>query len=110
MDTAYYYVDPEASGGLGPNTIMDRSTEYPLVSHLNYQFDDWLGDDLIEAFPCFVITEKLLEKFKLNALSGYTISDVEVSKSELFYDLKPDLELPKFVWLEILLQYLNQVS
>ena len=34
----YFYIQPEVAGGLGKNTVMDRSVHPPIVSRLHYEF------------------------------------------------------------------------
>ena len=55
----YYFIEPEVAGGWGGNTIADTSVHPPKISKLHYQFDGWLGDDLLESFPCFIVSESL---------------------------------------------------
>jgi len=50
----YYTLSPEVAGGIGRNTVMMRTQHPPIVSHLHYELDGWLGDDLLEALPGFV--------------------------------------------------------
>ena len=101
----YFVLSPEvAAMGLGEHTVMDRSTHPPKVSHLHFDFDVWLGDDLIEAFPCFVVTTQLADEMRKHTFSGYELKAVEISTSDMFRDfqnLHPDRELPEFVWLDI---------
>jgi len=97
----YYYVEPEISGGIGASSIMDNSCHPPIVKKLNYEFDGWLGDDIIESFPCFVISEKLKIELEEHSLSGFSLDDVEITKSEKFTDLHPNKDLPTFYWLKI---------
>lgn len=52
-------LQPEVAGGLGAKTIMNTTVHPPSVSILEYEFDGWLGDDLLESFPCFVVSERL---------------------------------------------------
>ncbi|WP_205589867.1 hypothetical protein [Mucilaginibacter celer] len=78
---------------------MDRNVHPPIVSKLHYQFDGWLGDYLLECFPCFICTEKLMEYLKSSDLTGF--ADCEISKSEQFTDLYPDRILPVFYWLVV---------
>lgn len=47
----YYRLEPEVAGELGSGTVMDVSRHPPLVSHLQFKFQGWLGDDLLETFP-----------------------------------------------------------
>lgn len=98
----YYLVEPEVAGGLGPNCIID----YPLrgmstVKKLHYVFDGWLGDELLESVPCFIVTQRLADALRRANLSGWLLDDVEVGKSEQFQDLCPSRQLPKFLWLKV---------
>lgn len=97
----YFYVEPEVSGGFGDNAVVDTSAHPPRVSKLHYQFDGWLGDDLLETFPCYIVSESLAKEIELAGLTGYTFDDVETSKSEQFEELYPGKELPKFYWLKV---------
>lgn len=40
----YFYLEPEVSGGLGDDAIMDTGVHPPVVTRLHYEFDGWLGD------------------------------------------------------------------
>lgn len=96
----YYILMPEvAAMGLGKNTIMDRTVHPPIVSYLHYDFDVWLGDDLLEAFPCFIVTEGLAETIRNANLSGVEFHQVEISTSEQFKEMYGAREIPPFVWL-----------
>ncbi len=97
----YYYIEPEVSGGLGENSVVDTSVHPPVVSKLHYQFDGWLGDDLLETFPCYIITEQLKDEIDSTGLSGCQFYGVEVTKSDQFDELYPGKELPGFYWLKI---------
>jgi hypothetical protein len=96
----YFVIEPEVAGGLGERTEMDRSVHPPKVSRLHYQFDGWLGDGLLESFPCFIVSENVATALgNLNA-TGYRLADLEVSRSEQFEELYPGRELPEFRWLQ----------
>jgi hypothetical protein len=94
-----YRLKPDTPGQLGNKTILDNSTHSPHIEKLHFIFDDWFEDDLIECFPCFLITERLLNK--LEGLKGYIIKDVEVEFSPQFYDLNGNKKVPPFKWLYI---------
>jgi hypothetical protein len=98
----YFYLEPEVAGGLGPGTVMDSSAHPPKISKLNYQFDDWLGDVLLEAFPCFIITKEGRRIIEGQRFTGICFDDVEITTSDLFQDLFPDGPLPEFNWLKVL--------
>ena len=54
----YYAIEPEVAGGLGPNTVMNRTLHPPAVSKLHYNLDGWLGDVLLETFPALLLPRR----------------------------------------------------
>jgi hypothetical protein len=101
MTMKYFYIEPEVAGGLGENTVMDPSEHPPKVSRLNYEFDGWLGDALLESFPCFIITEEAKGKLQSAGFTGIRFDEVEVTTSGFFQDVHPNRHLPRFAWLQI---------
>ncbi len=97
----YFFIEPEVSGGFGDNSVMDTTVHPPKVYKLHYQLDGWLGDELLESFPCFIVSESLAQELEREHLSGFTLEDVEVTKSEQFEELYPGKALPKFFWLQV---------
>ena len=97
----YFELQPEVAGGVGSCTQFDRSCHPPLVSHLHYLFDGWLGDELIEGFPVFLVTSSLTESFARGNLTGFEVGEVDVEESQQFHDIHPDTRLPPFVWLKV---------
>ena len=101
MTRKYYIVEPEVAGGLGSNTVMDSSTHPPVVSKLHYQFDGWLGDQIVESFPVYLVTENLARRIVGLKLVGSEFAEAEMTVSPQFKELHPDRTLPKFVWLKV---------
>lgn len=99
--TKYFYIEPEVAGGLGENTVMNRDVHPPVVRSLHYQLEGWLGDVLLESFPCFIVTEDARRKLQLLGATGATFDDVEITTSEQFKELYPNRQLPTFVWLRV---------
>lgn len=97
----YFYIEPEVAGGLGEHTVLDSSTHPPKVSKLHYKFDGWLGDVLLESFPCLIATDLAANALKCASLTGVDYAQVEVSASEAFRELYPQRTLPSFQWLKI---------
>jgi hypothetical protein len=95
----FFYIEPEVAGGLGENTVLDRSTHPPIVSKLHYCFEGWLGDVLLESFPCFIVTEAAKRELQRLGVTGARFDAVEVTKSSEFDELNPGKQLPEFVWL-----------
>jgi hypothetical protein len=97
----FYFAEPEVSGGLGSKTKGDFNTHPPQISSLDYVFEGWLGDSLIEAFPCYLVTKALQLRIQSAALSGVTFASATTSISSQFRELNPDVKLPVFVWMKI---------
>jgi hypothetical protein len=97
----FFELQPEVAGGISSRTKLDRSCHPPLVSHLHYRFDGWLGDELIEGFPVFLATVSLAESFARQSLTGFEVGEVDVEESEQFHDIYPGTRLPPFVWLKV---------
>lgn len=97
----YYLLRPEVAGQLGDATVMDRSVHPPLVTHLEYAFDGWMGDELLEAFSSFIVTAKLASLLEGVGLTGFRLADVDITLSEEYLDFGCDENLPEFRWLQI---------
>lgn len=97
----YRYVEPEVSGSLGDGTDLDSSVHPPAVNRLEFRFDGWLGDCLVESFPCFVLTESAKVAVETSKLSGVIFDDLVVSRSDQFNELYPGKELPAFFWAKV---------
>lgn len=95
--TTCYRISPEVPGRLGNRTILDRSTFPPKVDQLYFMFDGWLGDGIVESFPCFLVTKILSNALAENGLSGYQLADVVIEVSPEFMELYPTRTLPSFV-------------
>ena len=97
----HYVVEPEVAGSLGDSSQIDTSAHPPIVSELEYRFDGWLGDDLLETFPCFIVTERLRDALQQASVTGARFADVTVTTSDTFRELYPDRELPRFFWMQV---------
>lgn len=98
---ARWRIGPEVAGELGANTQMDVSVHPPRVSHLHYRFEGWLGDDLLESFPCYLVTERLADALRRSNLTGWSLLPVEITTSTEFDELYPGRALPGFSWLHV---------
>ena len=74
----------------------DWKTHPPIVRKLHYEFESWLGDAILEAFPCFIVTGELWEAIEHARLTGARIDRAETSTSLLFRKLYPGRKLPAF--------------
>jgi hypothetical protein len=98
----YYLINPEVAGQLGEGTIIDYSIRPFKVNQLEYQFQGWLGDDLLECHPCFICTHYLRMKLEATVLTGYIFDVCKISKSDTFNELYPGKDLPVFYWLKVI--------
>ena len=96
----YYTIEPEVAGELGEGTIMDASVHPPLVSAVHYVITDWLGDDIIESFPCYLVTPRLATALEPSGLTGFRLDAARVTLSEQAADLGTT-QAPEFRWLII---------
>lgn len=96
-----HFLEPEVAGGWGAGTEADTSVHPPVVSHLVYEFEGWLGDDLLETFPCFVVTERLAEALGGSELTGWKLGPVDVVRSAHFDAVNPGVVLPRFQRLHV---------
>jgi hypothetical protein len=99
---AWYVVGPEVPGGLGDDAQLDTSVHPPVVSRLHYEFEGWLGDDIAESFPCFIVTERLAEALAAAGLTGFELDDVEVTIEPQLAEFEPELvrSMPAWRWLK----------
>lgn len=98
----YYTVEPEVAGGLGENTKMDRSIHPPIVHRLHYEFYGWLGDAIVASFPCFLAREEARSELECSGVTGLHFEEAEVTTSDEFNELFPDVRLPRFLWMRVL--------
>ena len=97
-----YIIEPEVAGQIGDLAVLNHRTKPPVVEELHYEFDDWLGDDFLAGFQCFICTERLTQAIAENNLNGYEIRECKITKSQIFDDLNEHgLDLPKFFWFKI---------
>lgn len=98
---SFYLLRPEVAGGWGPNTKAHRQTHPPVVTHLHYEFEGWLGDDLLTTFPEFLVTEGLAQALEQSALTGFRLASVEASAGGMWEQMHERRPLPQCRWLKI---------
>ena len=99
--TTFYRLRPEVPGGLGTRTQLDPATHPPTVTQLHFEFAGWDGDDLVESFPCYLISESLASALQVANLDGFGCKEVEVTLAPQFVAFFPEAasSLPQWVWL-----------
>lgn len=96
-----YIVEPEVAGGWGEGTVADTTVHPPVVSVLEYRLEGWFGDEILETFPCYIVTDSLMKDFAREKLVGYEDADVMLTVSEDFFSEYDTIDIPKFRWLKI---------
>jgi len=97
----HFVIKPEVAGGLGPMTKMDYTKAAPTVERLNYEFDGWLGDEVLTSYPCFIVTDRVRSELASLGVTGAEFEAVIITKSQTFEELYPGRSLPKFHWLKV---------
>jgi hypothetical protein len=97
-----YFLEPEVAGGHGYKTIYGNELDIEIygksceVKYLHYEFDGWLGDELLESTPCFIISKKLDKELEQNKFKDYRLEDCLITVSDQFRELYPNKKLPSF--------------
>ena len=94
--TDFYCVRPEVAG-----QAVVKGDESDSSAKLHYEFDGWLGDELLESVVQYIVTDELLNELRADDLTGYWVGEVEVSKSPKFEHRNSGKELPEFHWLRV---------
>jgi hypothetical protein len=95
----FYLLIPEVAGEIGEQSMLEYKNG--MISHvqfLHYDFNGWLGDELLKQSPgCFIVTKSLATDLTSSKLTGCNFEDTLITKSDEFMELYPDKELPDFV-------------
>lgn len=97
---SFFALEPEVAGGWGTGTVADTSVHPPVVTLLHHEFQGWLGDDLLESFPCFIVTGRFADQLRRSDMTGFRLAAVKISRSEPFREMHPRQKLPTFKWLQ----------
>lgn len=97
-----YFLEPEVSGGHGEYTIYgtedDIATEgiSGKVKYLHYEFEGWLGDDLLESTPAFIVSSILETELENSDFIGYKLEECLITTPDKFKEMYPNKEIPAF--------------
>ncbi|HWK22880.1 MAG TPA: hypothetical protein VNS08_07605 [Ureibacillus sp.] len=97
-----YFLEPEVSGGHGEQTIYGTEENVKKegisgkIKFLHYEFEGWLGDDLLESTPAFIVSIYLEEELKKSEFNDYKLEKCLISMSDVFMELYPNKEIPSF--------------
>jgi len=81
--------------------VLDASTHPPRVEKLHFEFSGWLGDAILETFPCVIATLSAAAALEQSGLTGIQLAELEVSTSVEFRDMYPAREIPSLRWLKV---------
>lgn len=95
---SFYALGPEVAGGLGSRAVVDASLHPPSVQHLHYEVEDWLGDDLLESTPCFLISPAAAAALERASCTGLRTTEAEITVAP-GADLRVDRRVLDFLWL-----------
>lgn len=99
----FFKVYPEVPAAIGKDTFFDKTIVPWEVLDLHLVFQGWLGCNLMTSHSCFFVTNFLKERIEKNKITGILkFKPITITKSELFFDVHGDLELPTCYWLEII--------
>lgn len=97
----YFTIEPEVAGHLGEATLLDRSTHPPVIHRLHYEFDDWLGDDIVEAFPAYLVTNRLRQLLENECITNIQFRNCVCTVSPQYKEWNEGSPLPEFWWLQL---------
>lgn len=99
-----YLLDPEVAGGWGPKTIRAKPpdggaahTAVDEVVYLQYQFDGWMRDEIIQFISTFAVTLALADAIRASALSCARFEAMETCVSDQWQQHMQKTILPQFV-------------
>lgn len=95
----YYLLKPEVAGELGDSSeIIYEGGRIKVVVFLEFVFKEWLGDEILKARPCYIVTNGIKDSFLKNGITGVKYEDIKMSFSEEFIDMHKDTSnVPAFV-------------
>ncbi|MBH0156687.1 hypothetical protein IHV10_09940 [Fictibacillus sp. 5RED26] len=97
-----FFLEPEVSGGHGEKTVYGTEQDIAKkgvngkVEFLHYEFEGWLGDDILESTPAFIISYTLEAALEKSEFEDYELEKCLITTSDEFKELYPDRELPAF--------------
>ena len=95
----YYLLKPEVAGELGNSSkVIYEEGRIKEVTYLEFVFLGWLGDEILKARPCYIITKNIMNDFESNKITGIRYEDIQMTFSDEFFEFQDDIsEVPPFV-------------
>ncbi|QVL31354.1 hypothetical protein KIH39_21280 [Telmatocola sphagniphila] len=92
----YSILEPEVAGVIGESSFIDGSTIPQVVRSLEYKFETWFENDLLQAYPCFLVTDRLKKALEKYHGTGYSFDEVFATQSVQFELINPGITLGLF--------------
>lgn len=92
----FYHLSCEVPGGLGAQTVYDKSKIPWELKHLHLRFEGWLGAEILTAESAVVVSLGLSRAlgFNYSGILGYQHFFLE--KTDTYTRLQSNIELPEF--------------
>lgn len=89
----HHLLKPEATGtvGLAAEWMRDPTGKRTQTSPLRCELVGWLGDDLIEVHPDYIVSGALANALRTSALTGFELGEVVLTKSAEFVSYAGEL-------------------
>lgn len=96
----YFLIEADVPGRLrNSRQVLDNRSN--LLS-IHYIFDCWPEDDISEADPVIIVSEKLSKSIVSREMTGFILKSCESSKGDQFDIASPGCgELPRYLWLDV---------
>jgi hypothetical protein len=81
----YKKIQPEVIVGLGDDTeFQEQSVPFSTIVKLHLKLEDWLGDDLMECYPCYIVTEYLKNLLETQSFKGFEFQEIKTTLDDIF--------------------------
>lgn len=104
VTTHYHALQSDVPDENGEHMQLDTSVHPPRIIHLHLALDNWDGDEIIESFPVYVVTDRLGKALSNAGLSSFTLRNAEIAlapEEQAVLDRHGISELPNFQWLDV---------
>lgn len=94
-EQTYHSIGAEVPGYAAEGNTWNDERPFPdAVGTLRFEFEGWLGDDLVTSENFWLVTPRLAAALEASDLTGYELADVIVTLSDQFQVWPPTLEFP----------------
>ncbi|WP_411334002.1 hypothetical protein ACK1LH_19385 [Metabacillus indicus] len=97
-----FFIEPEVAGGHGNQSIYGTEQDILTdgisgrIKFLHYEFQGWLGDDLLEATPAFIVSHKLKAELMSSTFTDFKLEECQITVSDALKELDYAKKIPPF--------------